>query len=451
MNITIQEAAKAVGGTYTSDGIITSICRDTRDIKPGSLFIALKGDRMDGHIFAQKAEQLGAAAILAHKQVDVNIPVIMCKDTRKAILDLAGYYRNKFNIPVVGLTGSVGKTTTKEMVTGVLSQKYNTLSTIGNLNNEIGLPLTIFRLEKEHEAAVLEMGMSNFGEISNMAKPAHPTIGLITNIGVSHMETLGSQEGILKAKSEILDGMDKNSPLILNGDDQYLRTLKPKYNPVIYYSIENPDARFKAKQIQAMPMGTHFSIQFDGKCQEIILPAIGLHNVYNALAAFAVGIVLGVDPKAAVDALSNYIPSGMRQKVVKCGSITVIEDCYNASPDSIKAALSALSAIPCHGKRIAVLGDMLELGSISEESHLRCGILASQSADVLLTCGDLAKFYVDGAISNGMKNAVYFETKDELSRYLDVIVKDGDTILFKASRGMKFEELLAPVYERWSK
>lgn len=451
MLLNLSEIAGAVKGECSADIEITSICRDTRDIKPGSLFICLKGERFDGHSFAQKAQELGAAAILASSPVDVDIPVVMCKDTQKGILDLAGYYRNKFDIPVVGLTGSVGKTTTKEMVTGVLSQRYNTLSTIGNLNNEIGVPLTLFRLEQEHTAAVIEMGMSNFGEISRMTVQAKPTVGLITNIGVSHMENLGSREGILKAKCELLDGMKPGAPLIINGDDELLKTIDIKDNPIITYSIENSSCDFQATHIHSEVIGTGFTIKYGDKTQDIVIPTIGLHNIYNALAAFAVGITLGVEPDKAAFALSQYTPTGMRQRVVKCKGITVIEDCYNASPDSVKAALSALTALPCHGRRIAVLGDMLELGEISRKAHTDCGLLAAKSADLLLCSGDLAKYYVKGVRNQSAVEAIYFNEKEKLAQYLKDNLREGDVVLVKASRGMKFEELLAAIYERWEK
>lgn len=451
MLLNLSEIAAAVKGECSADIEITSICRDTRDIKSGSLFICLKGERFDGHSFAQKAQELGAAAILASSPIDVDIPVVMCKDTQQAILDLAGYYRSKFDIPVVGLTGSVGKTTTKEMITGVLSQRYNTLSTIGNLNNEIGVPLTLFRLEKEHTAAVIEMGMSNFGEISRMTVQAKPTIGLITNIGVSHMENLGSREGILKAKCELLDGMKSGAPLVINGDDELLKTIDIKDNPIITYSIENDSCDFQATHIHSEAIGTGFTIKYNDKTQDIVIPTIGLHNIYNALAAFAVGITLGVAPDKAAFALSQYTPTGMRQRVVKCKGITVIEDCYNASPDSVKAALSALTALPCHGRRIAVLGDMLELGEISRQAHAECGLFAAKSADVLLCHGDFAKYYIKGVLNQSTVEAIYFNEKEKLAQYLKDNLCEGDVVLVKASRGMKFEQLLEAIYERWEK
>lgn len=446
MNLKLKEIAKAVGSKDIYEGEITSICRDTRDVVEGSLFICLEGDRFDGHTFAKKAQECGAAAILAHKPVDADIPVILCNNTRRGILDLAAYIRNKMDIPVVALTGSVGKTTTKEMIALVMSQKYKTISTIGNLNNEIGLPLTIFRMQEDTEAAVLEMGMSHFGEISAMSKCAQPTMAVITNIGVSHMENLGSRQGILQAKTEILHGMKKGSTIILNGDDEYLRKADTRGYNAVFYAIENPDADFIARHIIPMPIGTQFDIVHNGREYNVYLPAIGLHNIYNALAAFTMGFLNGVEPAMMVNALKEYKPSGMRQNVVSAGEITVIEDCYNASPDSIKAALSALSALQCHGKRIAVLGDMLELGAISEQEHKKCGILAAQSADVVLCCGEMAIYYYKSASESGYDNILHFNSKPELLSCLLEMIEAGDSVLFKASRGMKFEELLEGVY-----
>lgn len=305
MRLTLEETAKAVGSTDIFDGEITSVCRDTRDVSPGSLFICLEGDRFDGHAFARRAQECGAAAILAHKKVDADIPVIMCENTRRGILDLAAYVRSLKKIPVVALTGSVGKTTTKEMITLVMSEKYNTLSTIGNLNNEIGLPLTIFRMDEDTEAAVLEMGMNHFGEISNMSKCARPTMAVITNIGVSHMENLGSRAGILQAKTEILHGMEKGSCVIINGDDEYLSNADLRGFRPVTYAIENPCADFIARHITPEEAGTGFDILHDGRDYSIYLPAIGLHNIYNALAAFAVGWLNGVEPEKMKEALDR--------------------------------------------------------------------------------------------------------------------------------------------------
>ena len=439
MRMSVKEIAHAVHGSYTGEGTIeiSSVCIDSRKVLPGCLFIAIRGERMDGHQFAASAVQSGAAALLCHKEVEASgVPVIRVEDTSRALLDLAAWYRGKFDIPVVGVTGSVGKTTTKDMVACVLSARYPTLKTEGNFNNEIGLPLTVFGLEKEYGAAVLEMGMSNFGEISRLSKAASPDLGIITKIGVSHMETLGSREGILKAKLEILDGMKGRAPLLINGDDDMLATVGDVGHPLIRFGVEEETA---------------FDIRHEGGCQEVTIPAVGVHAVCDATAAFAAGILLGVDSEKAAMALRSYQPSGMRQHVVKRDGITVIEDCYNASPDSVQAALDTLKRMPCQGKRIAVLGDMLELGTISRQAHTKCGALAAHNADFLLAYGPMAAQYVQGAAAEGLKEARHFDDKESLAETLLSVLEKGDVVLFKASRGMQLEEVLKTLYERWEK
>lgn len=454
MRMSVKEIAHAVHGSYTGDGNteVSSVCIDNRQASPGCLFIAIRGERLDGHQFAAAAVGAGASAVLCHKEVEVsNVPVIRVEDTSRALMDLAAWYRGTFDIPVVGVTGSVGKTTTKDMVACVLSARYRTLKTEGNFNNEIGLPLTVFGLKKEHQAAVLEMGMSNFGEISRLSKVACPDLGIITKIGVSHMETLGSREGILKAKLEILDGMKGRAPLLINGDDDMLSTVGDVGHPLIRFGLENEACDFLAQDIRQGEEETSFVIRYDGGRQEVTIPAVGIHAVYDATAAFAAGILLGVESGKAAAALGVYQPSGMRQRVVKRDGITVIEDCYNASPDSVQAALDTLKHMPCKGKRIAVLGDMLELGTISRQAHTKCGALAADSADVLLTYGPMAAQYVQGAAAEGLKEAYHFDDKAALAETLISVLEKGDVVLFKASRGMQLEEVLKTLYERWEK
>ncbi len=454
MRMSVAEAAMAVGGKWETDVVFSSVCTDSRKLKPGCLFVAVEGENFDGHAFIRAAEEQGAAAVLCHKRVKSGLPVILVKNTQTALLRLAAYYRGKFDIPVVGLTGSVGKTTTKDMTACVLASRYHTLKTQGNFNNEIGLPLTVFQMDEQTQAAVLEMGMSNFGEISRLSQAAAPTLGIITKIGVSHMETLGSQEGILKAKLELLDGLKPGAPLLLNGDDPFLKDIAYANRPVLFFGMENQACDFRAEDIEQGEDSTRFVLCYKGKRYPVTLPTIGLHNVYDALAAFGAGVTLGVPPAAAAKALSQYLPSGMRQRVVRCEGLTVIEDCYNASPDSVKAALTALGEMPCKGRRVAVLGDMLELGGISEEAHLSCGMQAAKSADLLFTFGPLASGYAKGARKAGMQAVWEFDGGAGKGPLIDALLEalqDGDAVLFKASRGMKLEEAIAPLYERWKK
>lgn len=449
--ITLKEIAYALGADATGNADITNICIDTRKITEGCLFICIRGERFDAHIFAQEASQKGASALMVDHKLDVDIPQVVVYDTSTAMLALSNWYRRKFVLPVVGLTGSVGKTTTKEFIALVLGAKYKTLKTQGNLNNEIGVPQMLFRLDYSTEAAVIEMGMNHFGEIENLSNAVEPTMALITNIGVSHIENLGSREGILKAKTEILSGMHYGYPLILNGDDDMLSTvdLDDKY-PIIRYSVKNTgNADFIAEDITENDGKTTFVVSFCNNTvkQKITIPTIGIHNVYNALAAFTVGYLCQVDYQTAADALETYVPEGMRQKSVAFNGITCIEDCYNASPDSMRAALTTLA--DTEGKRkIAVLADMLELGDYSEQAHKAVGeMVVKNKIDYLFTYGEMAAHIVSRAEEMGMKNAFHFDSKDELCEKLIPIIEKGDTIVFKASRGMKLEDVINKVYE----
>jgi UDP-N-acetylmuramoyl-tripeptide--D-alanyl-D-alanine ligase len=445
--MSISEIALATAGLATGEGYISSICTDTRKILPDSLFIALRGDNFDGNNYVQAALDLDAAAAICERDIpNVTKPIIVVKDTRQALLDLAAYYRKKFDIPVVGVTGSVGKTTTKEMIYAVLSTKFKTLKNEGNLNNEIGLPKSVFELDKSYQAAVLEMGMSGFGEISRLSKVALPSIGVISNIGISHIEKLGSKENILKAKLEILDGMDKNGILLVNGDDDMLKDTE---NAVFYGLGEN--CAYRAVNFTNNEYETEMLIKYPNGEIKAKLPAIGIHNIYNALAAFAVGMLLGISPVKAAEGLCGYIPTGMRQKINKIGGITVIEDCYNASPDSMNAAFSTLSLIKGKGSAIAVLGDMLELGDYARQAHIMVGKNAYASGvDKIFAYGENARLYIGGAKSG---KGSHFDDKEQLADELMNYIKAGDVVLFKASRGMKLEEALERFYslinEKW--
>lgn len=444
----VSEIAKVCGGEFNIDTEITSVAIDTRKIEKGCLFICIKGERFDAHRFIDEAFEKGAAAVMISEDVKIDKPYIKVDDTAKQMLSLAGYYRSKFDIPIVALTGSVGKTTTKEFTHLVVNSKYKAIKTLGNLNNEIGLPQMLFMLDSSTEAAVIEMGMNHFGEIHRLSTATQPTMGIITNIGVSHIENLGSREGILEAKLEILDGLKKGAPLLLNGDNDLLSTVKNDDYKIYFYAVDN-DADFKAVDIKENPNSTSFTVQYFGKERSITIPAIGKHNVYNALAAFAVGILLDIDAETAADALKTYEPSGMRQKVVEINGITSIEDCYNASPDSMKAGITTLAGIQAC-KKIAVLSDMLELGEYSEQAHYDVGtMVAENKIDYLLCVGNDAKYIVDGARDNGLLNAYLFDSKQSLTDKLFEIAEKGDAVLFKASRGMKLEEVISEIYKRW--
>ena len=449
---TLQEAAAALGlPQMQAQATLADVCTDTRKIQTGSLFVCLRGERFDGHSFASQAAQLGAAALLVDHPVDADVPQLVVTDTGKALLQLAGWYRRRFQLPVVGLTGSVGKTTTKEFIALVLGAKYNTLKTQGTLNNEIGVPQMLFRLEDSHTAAVIEMGMNHFGEISRLTRAVAPTVGLITNIGVSHIENLGSRAGILQAKLEILEGMAPDAPLIVNMDNDMLRTVKLGDRPLLTFAIDDQSADFTATDIAEQGSTTSFTVHHSTFTQPVTIPTVGIHNVYNALAAMAVGYVTGVDPAAAASALANYVPAGMRQNLVQVGGVQVIEDCYNASPDSMRAALQTLGKLPVH-RRYAVLGAMLELGDYAKEAHTQVGKMAAENGiDGVLAYGADAAYIVEAAKQAGLENARLFDAKEALAQSLAQQVQPGDGVLFKGSRGMHLEDVMHTVYERWEK
>jgi UDP-N-acetylmuramoyl-tripeptide--D-alanyl-D-alanine ligase len=449
MKLSLLKIAGYIGASCDCDRVITSVSTDTRKITGGSLFVCLKGERFDAHDFAKQAEENGAAAIVAEREISAGVPVLYVRSTAQALLDIARMYRESFDIPVVGLTGSVGKTTTKEMIYCVMSERFNTLKTQGNLNNEIGLPTTLFGLDESTEAAVIEMGMNHFGEISRLTRTAEPTLAVITNIGVSHIEYLGSRDGILKAKCEIFEGMKDGSFAVLNGDDDKLVTVKNDRLKIVHYGINNPENDILATDITQNGESTSFTVLFGGRTQNVTIPTVGIHNVYDALAAFAVGVCFEIDSEKIACGLKKYVPAGMRQRIKKINGITVVEDCYNASPDSQKAAVDTLTALD--GKRkIAVLGDMLELGESSPELHSQVGAYVKEKQlDMLLTYGEQSVFTAKAA-DGGKTVCKAFLSKDELASYLIKTLESGDVVLFKASRGMKLEEVINKLYGEWN-
>lgn len=451
MRLTLREIEQITGGTlFGQDAQIEAVTIDSREVPQNALYVAIKGDRFDGHDFCTAAEQNGAVAMVCAKDVQTAVPYVKVQDTRQALLDIAKLHRNRHkSVKVIGLTGSVGKTTTKEMTYAVLASQFETVKTEGNLNNEIGMPKTLFRVDDWTEAAVLEMGMNHFGEIARMTAACQPDAAIITNIGVSHIEFLGSRDGILQAKTEILQGMQKGAPLILNGDDDKLWGYKnPDYH-LIYFGIENEKADVRAENIREENGETAFTVCFDGKTQAVRVPTVGKHNVYDALAAFAAGLVCEIAPEKIAVGLSRFAPAGMRQRIRNQNGITVIEDCYNASPDSQKAALNVLCATDAK-RKIAVLGDMLELGDFSETAHRTVGAYAAEKQVDLLYCyGQNAAYIADAAKSN--VKALHFTDKEALFDALLAELRAGDAVLFKASRGMALEEVIEKLYGEWKK
>ena len=444
--LSIKDVAGFCSVSTSLDGYITRISTDSRDIDENTLFVALIGERFDAHDFITDVLSKGAKAVVCSKKVCDDERLIVVKDTGKALLDIAHGYRKTFSIPFVALTGSVGKTTTKGMVYAVVKQKFNILRTAGNLNNEIGVPKTLFCLEESHEAAVIEMGMNHFGEISNLSCTVEPDIACITNVGTAHIENLGSREGILKAKTEILDGMKKGSPLIINGDNELLSTYINDDFKIIRFGIEGENLYMKAENIEASADGITFTACCNGESESVYVPAVGVHNVYNALCAMCVGLELGYTLKEAAEGVRYFEAEGMRQKITEFKNMTFIEDCYNANLDSMCASLETLKTMK-KTRSIAVLGDMLELGDFSTSAHLQVGEKAYETqCDIVISFGEEAKnisFVFDK--KGGFAKA--FTDKQSLTQYLISILKENDTVLFKGSRGMKLEEIFNYIYE----
>ena len=441
-------------GQKVPEGIsVLDVCTDSRSITPGCLFVALEGERFDGHSFVRDAFAQGAVAAVCRKEIlDADKPVIYVKDTQRALITIGCAYRLKYDLPVVAVTGSVGKTTTKDMVACALSAEYQTLKTQGNRNNEIGLPLTLLNLDERYGCAVLEMGMTHLGDLSLLSSAALPTVAVITNVGVSHIENLGSRENILKAKLEIAEGLPQDGTLILNYDNDLLCDIKTHRGlAILSYGIENSQADVTAKNIIREGEDTRFVIRYKDGEYPARIPCIGAHNVLNALAAFAVCAALNLDLVKCTAALTSYTPSGMRQKIVRYGGFTVIEDCYNASPDSMKAALGTLKTLKGEsgGRSVAVLADMLELGDYSQSAHEAVGSLAAQSdTDVLIAYGTEAVHIARTAQCEGVPEVYYFSDKGQAAQKLIETAKPEDTILFKGSRGMRLEEIIEGFYNQ---
>ncbi len=448
--ISVKDIAGFIGGTLIGKDIyITSATTDSREAKEGTLFIGIKGERVDGNDFATDFLKNGGSCAVVEK--DVEIPegkcLIRVNDTKKAIRDIAEFYRTKLDIDVVAVTGSVGKTSTKDMLSSVISRSFATFATKGNFNNEIGVPLTIFQLDSSCEKAVVEMGMSNPGEISRLTKIAKPRVAVITNIGTAHIGNLGSRENILKAKLEVLECLD--GVAVLNGDDEYLWSARENItHKKIYYGIKNKSADYVAYDVVSDDKGSSFKLKINDSEHSFFVPVVGLHHVYNAMAAIICGLHFGMSTNDIAMGVSAYETSGMRQKEIKIGNIKLIEDCYNASSDSMRSSLNVLKSVSGGKRSIAVLGDMLEQGEFAEENHRLVGsYVASSGADVLVCIGNDAGYIADEARKNNVENVFEFLTNEEASEFLCKYVTDGDTVLFKASRGMALEKVSSALQE----
>lgn len=444
LKLTLAEALEASGGKYIGieDKLkeqISAVTTDSREAAEGSLFVAIKGERVDGHDFAAKAFEQGALCCLIEREIDADGPCILVENSVEALQRIAAYYRESLGVKVVGITGSVGKTTCKELVAAVLAQKYNVLKTLGNYNNEIGLPLTLLRMTAETEAAVIEMGMSDYGEMRLLGSIAKPDMCVITNIGFSHMENLGSQQGILQAKSEIFEHMSPDAPAFLNGDDPLLRTVKR--GNCRWFGFETENDICVEELCDKGLEGTEGVINaYRDKRLHFLLGIPGRHVLYSVMAAVGVGLELGLTNDEICAGIEAAATIGGRVNVIYKDNMTVIDDCYNAAPASMKAGIDLL--VKSEGETVAILGDMGELGDGAPKLHYEVGRYATKmGVGLVLAVGELSKeLYAACNAAGG--NALYFSAKADLLRELPGLIPDKATVLIKASHFMGFDEIV---------
>ena len=430
-----------------NDCYIDLVTSDSRNVKENSVFLAIRGERVNGENYAKSAIEKGARFVITEnliEDVDKKLQAVV-PNVLDASIQMGANVRDTYDIDVIGVTGSMGKTTTKEFIYAAISPFASTVKTQGNRNNELGMPKTIYGFTKDDKFAVLEMGMEALGDVHKLSLAAKPKAAVITCIGISHLERLKTRENILKAKLEICDGMDKDGILVLNGDDDYLPHVDIKTpENVVYFAVENQNADVVAKDIKQVGRNTYFTIS-DKKYGDIkaMIPTVGTHNVMNAISAYAVVTRLGFDAHKTAENLAGYEPAGQRLKFVEKDGIVFVEDCYNAAPDSMKAAVDTVKSVS-EGRTITVFGDMLELGDDSENLHFGVGEYAKEKEiDIMLTLGERAK-----AICRGYgEGAKHFDDKKELADYISENLETGDCIVFKASHSMHFEDIINQVYK----
>lgn len=434
-----------VGDEACSETVVSGVVIDSRLVEDNFLFVPIKGEKVDGHDFIPQVFKKGAACVLSERELEQAYgPYILVKSTKEALKKLAEFYREHLDIKVVGISGSVGKTSTKEMISSVLAQKYQLWKTAGNFNNEIGLPLTIFGIRQQHEIAVLEMGISDFGEMHILATMAKPDIAVITNIGLCHLENLGTRDGILQAKTEMFSHLQETATVILNGDDDKLITQKRvNGKDTIFYGIHGNENSIYATDVENLGFeGMKAKINTAIGGIEVLISIPGEHNVYNALAATAVGLELGLSLEEIKNGIESAKTIAGRTNLLEIHGMQVIDDCYNANPVSMEAALEVLS----HGKgrTIAVLGDMGELGENERQLHYKVGeCVGTKGIHTLFAAGKLAEEYKKAAIvSNKACKVFYFASREELESALKQYVKPGDNILIKASHFMDFPKVV---------
>ena len=453
-NLTLENIAKAVNGTLyhapvNDSAEVQGVVLDSRKVEKDYLFVATKGERVDGHSFINDVFAKGAMAVLCEKVPQLsdeysNKPYILVEDSFQALKDLAAFYREQLSVKVVGITGSVGKTSTKEVIASVLASKYKVLKTEGNFNNEVGLPLTVLRIRDDIEIAVLEMGISDFGEMHRLSRIAKPDVCVITNIGQCHLENLGTRDGILKAKTEIFDYMQPDASICLNGDDDKLITVGEVKGrkPIFFGRLERFDIHTTQYENKGLA-GISLQVSRPGEVFQAEVPLPGEHMVNNALAAVAVGTVFGLTQEEITEGLAKVEAVGGRSHIIQTDKMTIVDDCYNANPVSMKAAIDLLQM--ANTRKVAVLGDMFELGEKEKEFHAEVGrYAANQNIDCIICVGKLSKNMYEGAnmVKESMSKVLYYETKEEMLASLTTTLDEKDTVLVKASHGMHFEEVV---------
>lgn len=438
----IVEATRGILVSGNKDNEINFFSQDSRQMTNGGMYIPLKGERFDGHNFIESAFQTGAQAIISEKDVNYEDKIVIkVKDTYQALKDMASYLRNHRPVKVVGVTGSVGKTSTRDMVYSVVKQKYKTLKTEGNYNNEIGLPLTILRYHDE-EVLVLEMGMNHLQEMSRLSMIARPDIACITNVGTAHIGELGSRENILKAKLEIINGMKEGSTLIINQDNDMLQTVELPHLNVVRVG-KGKEASIRASHIVLEETKSSFEVEYQGKKEIIEVPVQGEHNISNALIAIAVGIELNISLEDIKKGIQEFKLTKNRMDILEKNHKTVIDGTYNASVDSMKSSIDVLANYK--KRKVAILADMLELGDYSQQLHEEVGsYVASKGIDILVCVGKEAKYIYQKA-RESMKDVYYFESNQEVIARLDELLKEDDVILVKGSHSMNLKEVVEKI------
>lgn len=447
MQVSLSKIAAFCKGKLCGEGskIVTAITLDSRQVQPGSMYVAVKGARVDGHKFVPSAFESGAVCVLVEEVPECKGDYILVDSTLQAIKDIAEGYRQTLQAKVVGITGSVGKTSTKEMIASVLEQKFQLTKTLGNFNNEIGVPLTVFRIKEEDEIAILEMGISDFGEMSRLTKIARPDICVITNIGQCHLENLGDRDGVLQAKTEIFQGMKPNGVAVLNGDDDKLLTVKEvKGSLPQFFGYENNGRnQVFVKQAEDLGLeGTRLTMGFlDGRELTAHIPVAGEHMISNAMAAALVGKNLGLTLEEIKAGIESYQTIAGRNHTIKTEKYTLLDDCYNANPMSMKASIDIINK--SKGRKVAVLGDMFELGENENELHRQVGEYAGKSdLDVLICAGERCNYMAEAAKACGKKEVYHFADRDEIIANIDKLLQPKDTIVIKASHSMGFEKIV---------